>query len=223
MNRGVHRFGGRGEPRDAADDGVVTNADDDPLAGTFGGCGRVERQVSRLQGILMRHLVLAGLRLGLAREGAVVHFEPVAFEDANVGWDAVATLDLHHVSAHQLHGVHLKRLAVPQHGGLTRSHLGPALHDGTGLCLLVVREAAGQGYDDDQDDTEVEVLRSLRIQRKADKREDRSSPEERGETTKEMGGKHNEPRGALGRGQLVPSFLVQPLGRLHRRHPLGFA
>jgi len=50
---------------------------------------REEGNVLCLHGTLVRALDRAFLRLGLSREGTVVHFEVRAFDYSDVGWDQV--------------------------------------------------------------------------------------------------------------------------------------
>lgn len=73
---------------------IITAAYDHSFRGALDSVGGEESQVLGLQRVFVGELGSAGLRLRLAGQTRVVHFEAARFDDADVSGDPVAELYL---------------------------------------------------------------------------------------------------------------------------------
>ena len=87
------------------------------------------------------------------------YLEAAGFEDADVGRDAVAELDLDDVADAELLGLERMLGTVAQHDGELRHHVLERLHDPGALALLVVRKDARDDHHRRQHRAEVQLQR----------------------------------------------------------------
>mmetsp|Transcript_781 Transcript_781/g.1802 ORF Transcript_781/g.1802 Transcript_781/m.1802 type:complete len:446 (+) Transcript_781:1463-2800(+) len=177
VNRSLLVASSGSQTGDAANHSGVTAQHHDASGTTLGGTGTVEGEVTRLHGALVGHLVGTSLRLRLTGERRVVDLETVALDDAQIGRDLVTATHLDQVTQHQVGGVDLDLGTVANDERSLRHHVCKAGHHGGTLTILVVGEDTRDGDDGHEHDTQVEVLRSVRVDRIADERQDGTHPQ----------------------------------------------
>ena len=142
---------------DAAHDRVVSAADDDTASGAFDGAGREEGQILRLQRIFVREFRVAALRLRLARQRRVVHFESARFDDANVGRHTVAEFHFDQIADDQLFGRDRDLGPVADHQRELRHQVLETVHDARAFVLLVEGEDARHHHHHRQHNTQIQL------------------------------------------------------------------
>mmetsp|Transcript_18870 Transcript_18870/g.38698 ORF Transcript_18870/g.38698 Transcript_18870/m.38698 type:complete len:959 (+) Transcript_18870:1132-4008(+) len=181
VDGGLALVGSHSKLGDASHDGVVSDGDDDSLAGSLGDLSSEEAEVLGLEGVIVGALLPTLLGLVLSGKRGLINGEVVgALEDAHVGGDEVSGVDEDDVSRDELNGILVTGLAIPHDEDLGGKHVGERLHETVGLLVLDEREDTGGENNEEQHDTEVKVVLGT-LKTVADKAEDASAPKEEGE------------------------------------------
>lgn len=95
------------------------------LSVTFNSIGREESQVLGFQRVFVGEFRASGLGLGLSGEGGVVHLEATGLDNADVGRNTVAKLDLYDVAKDNFLSTQGELLAFTQNSGKLQVELVP--------------------------------------------------------------------------------------------------
>jgi len=205
--------------RDPSHHCLITAADHHTLGRAFYRIRRKECEVFRLERVFVRELGRSRLRLGFARQRAIVHLESACLDDPDVGRYPVAELYVDDVAQHEILRSESELLTLPDHSGELRHHVFERLHDLARLALLIVREYTRDYYDRRENDAQVEIvvvwiLAGRRLDRVRDEAENRADPQQEGETAKQILAEFYPFRGLLRRCQGVRPVPLQVLLRL---------